>query len=254
MDLDRAKKVMVEILVEIDRICQKNDIDYWVDFGTLLGAVRHKGFIPWDDDIDISMPREDYNKFLKIAQTELNKDYSLHNKLVDTRNYILATKVRDRKSIYVEHGREGDSPNGANGIFVDIFPVDRIQKRHVKIFNFLRTLYNTGPFKPNYQSIKTKSLNYAFSFLYPLRGVFKFILTKLHSKSGDIYILGHEVPFKLSYPQKLVYPLKKINFENSNFNCPQQEKLILESLFGDYNQLPPINQRRVHAIDIRFFD
>jgi lipopolysaccharide cholinephosphotransferase len=254
IDLERAKKLMVEILIDIDRICKKNDINYWIDFGTLLGAVRHKGFIPWDDDIDISMPRKDYNRFLKVAQKELNKNYSLHHKNLDSRNYILATKVRHNKSIYVEHGREGDLPNGANGIFVDVFPLDRIQKKNIKIFNFLRSLYHISPFKPKYESTKTKMFNYFFSFLYPFRNFFKWLMIKLHSETGDVYILGHEIPFKLSYPYELVNPIKRINFERHNFNCPQQEEIVLKSLYGDFMKLPPLDQRRFHAMDIKFFD
>ena len=73
LDLDRAKKVMVEILVEIDDICNRNKINYWLDLGTLLGAIRHKGFIPWDDDIDITMPRKDYNNFIQIVEKKFKK-------------------------------------------------------------------------------------------------------------------------------------------------------------------------------------
>ena len=82
IDLERAKTVMVKILLNIDSICQKHRINYWIDFGTLLGAVRHNGFIPWDDDIDITMPREDYNRFLTVAQEELGDDYLLDNMTV----------------------------------------------------------------------------------------------------------------------------------------------------------------------------
>ena len=77
--LKEAQELMTTILKDIDSICRKNNINYWIESGTLLGAVRHKGFIPWDDDIDIGMLREDYNKFLEIANKELKDDVILCN-------------------------------------------------------------------------------------------------------------------------------------------------------------------------------
>jgi lipopolysaccharide cholinephosphotransferase len=253
-DLVKGKQVMVNILIEIDRICNNNNIDYWIDYGTLLGAVRHGGFIPWDDDIDIVMPRKDYNKFTKLAQEELSREYFFQNKDVDKDNYILATKVRHRKSIYVEYGNEGDKPNGSNGIFVDIFPLERVKNKNLKKINFFRQLYHISPFKPKYQSTKTKFLNYSFSFLYPFRRAFKFIIEKLYDEQGDINICGYEVPFTTSYPYKLIYPIKQIEFEGYLFNCPQHERAILKTLFGDFMQLPPLNQRRTHATEIKTFE
>ena len=75
--LDEAKEIMLDILKEIDRICLKHNLRYWLSGGTLLGAIRHNGFIPWDDDIDIDMLREDFEKFKKIAKTELREEFYL---------------------------------------------------------------------------------------------------------------------------------------------------------------------------------
>ena len=254
IDLERAKTVMVKILLNIDSICQKHRINYWIDFGTLLGAVRHNGFIPWDDDIDITMPREDYNRFLTVAQEELGDNYLLDNNKHTRRKHMLATKVRHKRSVYVEHGFEEDQPTGYNGIFVDIFPVDRISKKNVKKYNYLRRLYHISPFKPKYKSVKTRTINYALSFLILIRPLFRRQMTKLLDENGDMYILGQEIPFPLHYPFDLVFPLKKISFESQYFNCPKLERDILQWLFGDFMKMPPENQRRIHARDIKFFD
>jgi lipopolysaccharide cholinephosphotransferase len=90
--------------------------------------------------------------------------------------------------------------------------------------------------------------------VYPFRSIYKYLIEKLYDEDGDISICGYEVPFTTSYPHKFIYPVKKISFEGLSFNCPQQEKAILEHLFGDYMQLPPINQRKTHATEIKIFE
>ena len=105
LNLRDAQIIMLNILKEIDKICKKHNLIYFLDGGTLLGAVRHKGFIPWDDDVDIGMPREDYRKFLKIAQKEL-PDY-LFLQTFETDKYYdiyqVPSKVRDNRTLIFEH-------------------------------------------------------------------------------------------------------------------------------------------------------
>ena len=119
--LRRAQLKQLTILEEIDRICRKHSIRYWLDGGSLLGAVRHGGFIPWDDDIDIAMPLEDMQRFVEIAPKELREGLRLQTpETEDTREPIV--KVRDLNSFYVE-GNEDFSLNYSKGLFVDIFPM-----------------------------------------------------------------------------------------------------------------------------------
>ena len=106
-NLRKAQLIMFNLLKELDKVCKKNNINYWLDSGTLLGAVRHKGFIPWDDDIDICMLEKDYKKFLKIAKKELSENVFLQTEETD-KNYIWFpyAKLRDRNSVFIEEGQK----------------------------------------------------------------------------------------------------------------------------------------------------
>ena len=120
--LDKLHAEQVKILDVIHKICLENELNYFFIGGTLLGAVRHKGFIPWDDDLDIAMPREDYNKFIKIvSKMQSDKyiiDYSKNNK----RYWLPFIKIRNKNTIYEEEAQKDYLGN--KGIWVDIFPLD----------------------------------------------------------------------------------------------------------------------------------
>lgn len=111
----------LSILEEMDRICQKHHLTYWLDGGTLLGAVRHGGFIPWDDDIDIGMPLADMQKFIEVAPDELSEGLFLQTPQSDPSSKEPIIKVRDLNSLYVEFG-DNFNADYQKGLFVDIFP------------------------------------------------------------------------------------------------------------------------------------
>ena len=112
----------LSILEEIDRICQKHQIGYWLDGGTLLGAVRHGGFIPWDDDIDIAMRQEDLDRFISIAPSELREGLFLQTPQNEPQSKEPIVKVRDLNSFYVE-GADNFAADYQKGLYVDIFPM-----------------------------------------------------------------------------------------------------------------------------------
>ena len=113
---------MLKLLRELDRICTKYDIPYWLDGGTLLGAIRHGGFIPWDDDIDVAMLRNDYYRFLEVAKTELRDDIYLQTRETDSDYPMFFAKLRDKYSTFHEPMYERLKCH--KGIFLDIFPFD----------------------------------------------------------------------------------------------------------------------------------
>ena len=123
--LRQAQLVMTRMFKIIDYICREHHLRYWMCSGTLLGAVRHQGFIPWDDDLDICMIREDYDRFIQIAQQELPSDLFLQTRETDP-NYdylALPCKIRDKKSLIISTGIE--KKKYQMGLFIDIFPADR---------------------------------------------------------------------------------------------------------------------------------
>ena len=123
-DIKSLQLICLEILKEIDRVCKKHNILYWLDSGSMLGAVRHNGFIPWDDDLDIAMFRDDYNRFLEIASKELKENYFLQTHQTDSEYPLFFAKVR-RNNTFIDEKRYRRL-NIHKGIYVDIFPVDKL--------------------------------------------------------------------------------------------------------------------------------
>ena len=141
---DRKKiwNVELNLLVEVDRICQNHGITYFADYGTLLGAVRHQGFIPWDDDIDLVMLRPDYERFKEIAMNEIKTPLFFQNTYTDT--FVCAfSKIRDSRTTAVEFPEDYQMNQG---IFVDIFPLDDVEdgsRRQTNIYQIEKELWMT---------------------------------------------------------------------------------------------------------------
>lgn len=120
--LKKLHMTEISILQEVVRVCEKNQLTYYLIGGTLLGAIRHKGFIPWDDDLDIAMPREDFDKFLDISKYELREGYWVHFIDSDPNYWLPFAKVKKRGTIFDEVNSKNIESD--KGIFIDIFPLD----------------------------------------------------------------------------------------------------------------------------------
>ena len=137
-NLRQAQKVMLYIMKKIHEVCVKHNIRYWLDYGTLLGAVRHDGFIPWDDDMDISMLREDYEKFNAIAQQELGEEFFWQTKETEPDFCFEMGKVRLNGTVWQEKNWEKSSITH-QGLFVDIFPIDPFPESKIQMYRLTHT-------------------------------------------------------------------------------------------------------------------
>lgn len=255
-NLKKLHEVEVEMLDEIVRICDKNNLTYFLVGGTLLGAVRHQGFIPWDDDLDITMLREDYEKFIEIAKKELNPMYMIDNKDTNDKYYLNFTKIRKVNTIF-EQDFQADY-DGPKGIWVDIFPVDevknknsilgRIQKKiNEMIFSILH--YKNG-FILRKKYVKIKKLLGKAVFLKnsTLLNIQDKILklqnnkkSKCYAHLASVYSYDREIFDKEDY-----VPAKKLLFEGKYYKVPNQYEKMLSQVYGDYMKLPPEDQRVTH--------
>lgn len=120
--MTQLQEKLFEILKEFDSFCRKHQIVYYMLGGTMLGAYRHQGFIPWDDDVDVGIPRKDYERFLSLARKQYTKEYVLRNHNYEKEIPFAFSHIEDRRTTCIEHRRNKDSYTG--GVYIEIFPLD----------------------------------------------------------------------------------------------------------------------------------
>lgn len=270
--LRQAQLVTLRLLKIVDYICKKNGINYWLDGGTLLGAVRHKGFIPWDDDVDIGMSREDYEKFISIAVAEMPSDIFVQNCSTTDFAGNTWTQIKDRKS-YMKINSNGEHHMG---IYMDIFPCDcysedKIQRLKEKAYklSYIKVQAINAPLKKPYTSgsnlikniikillkivfFPTAIWNHEYIYNKNLRTREDRInLMKKNPKTN--YGYGADVlNWDNLYRAEDIYPLQIIKFEDAEFFAPNNYDAYLTNLYGSgYMELPPENKRVYHNSEIK---
>lgn len=239
---------ILDILVEIDKVCRKHDIKYWIDFGSLLGAIRHGGFIPWDDDIDIAMPSEDLQKFLETAPKELPSSLFIQTRKTDPSCRTLINKVRDKNSLFITK-HEDFTKDYQKGVFVDIFEVKPYTNAPKKLQKWILHWYKKIYFfRSVKQDVNLKNHLAALSFPILKIGIDLLwgLLNLLPKKK-----LGYEKhfsPYGNSYEKDWIFPLKDITFEGKTFLGPADPDRYLTSIYKDYMQIPPKEKRATHII------
>lgn len=264
-ELNNLHKTEVEILDEIVRICNKFGLKYYLIGGTLLGAVRHQGFIPWDDDLDIAMPRNDYDKFISVCATELKDQYYLHDIFTDSKYWIPFAKIRKKGTVFNEENIS--RLNVLKGIYVDIFPLDTTDDpkgaisskktwflKHLSI----KLLDNVGYFK--YHD-KSKKMFFFLLVLKPFstKRIYNWqrkLMMRDNKKEQNYYVnygSNYSVEKQIN-PIEYFEPALELTFEGKEYKVPKEYRKILEKLYGDdYMQLPPVEKRITHRpIEIKF--
>lgn len=256
-ELREVQLIQLEMLEEVDRICRKCNIRYNIIAGTLLGAVRHKGFIPWDDDADVALLRPEYDKFCKACETELDKERFYFQDHHNTPGYRWGYgKLRRKDTLFLRENQE-DMPY-EQGIFIDIFPLDSVPQHwsgrmvsNIKYF-WLR--------KCMWAPIGVKSSKHFVSKMF-YKGLNKISDKKIYKcynrciekskkiKSDWVRILTYPTPTKdYAYKRSWYEHSEEIEFENVKFYGIKDTDAYLTFKFGAYSQLPPEDKRKIHAI------
>jgi len=252
--LRQAQLVMLRILRVFDEICTKHALTYWLDAGTLLGAARHGGFIPWDDDIDVMMPLADYEQFCALAEKELPFDMFFQTAKTDPAHDISWAKIRDRFS-YMDD--PGGPYNYNQGIPIDIFPAYLQTERQFKWRNIFGLLppFNNKPLRISKRNTwKRNAYFFAWGtiqfFMRPLVRIAP--ITKAlqrfgrHGTKGFCY--NPLLPWFQFFPTEIVLPVSKIQFEGFAFSAPADTDTYLTVYYGDWKTPPPEHKRDRHGV------
>lgn len=258
-DLRRLQLTQLEILCEVQRVCERNNISFFLYGGTLLGAIRHQGFIPWDDDLDIGMLRDDYERFLDIAPREMNKKYLLQTWRNDPGYAWPFAKVQKVGTICQEI--ISANANKMSGIYIDIFPLDvfpsnahmqKSQGKKIELFRYLSLMkcgYKQWLSSGRFDLKKyLKYLPFRFLAMFykkeQICKVYEDSATRFN-KSGGESLFPQSIRHygTLSVPRKDFEKTIMAPFEGKEFPIPIGYENYLVSAYGDWETLPPENER-----------
>lgn len=259
-EVRKTGHVQLQIMDEIHRICVQHRITYYIIGGTLLGAVRHKGFIPWDLDIDIAMPREDYDRFKEISQTELPEVYSYLD-YQSHRNYIRphALVVRNDTKIHFKYDHLNPKLYDL-GVYVDIFPLDnapddqKLREKQAKRLNKIRQLKGHRMFYSYSYKAWRRYAHYAIACLLswiPVKKINRYqqeLMQKYRNEQTKCLcsMASHYAYKKQCMPREIYGEPTLLEFEGRNYYAPAQYEAYLSRLYGDYMKLPPIEEQKVN--------
>ena len=253
--LQKLRYIQFEIFKYFIDICKKENLQYFLLGGTALGAVRHKGFIPWDDDIDVGMPREDYEKFLIAARKYLPEHYFLQNCFTDNNYPLNFSKIRDSRTTFIETTCQNIKMN--HGVYIDVFPLDGYPSQKLKqiIYDKINTVLKTR-ISFIYTKQRTNKLTSRIG-TFILKGIIPDYRTAVNLREKLIKKYKYsscELIFNCSgaWGKKEMMPKSCFNngksgkFEGLDVMLPEDSARYLTNLYGDYMKLPPVESMICH--------
>lgn len=264
IEIEELRRIEIDVLDYFVEICTKNHLEYFLAFGTLLGAVRHKGFIPWDDDIDVCMPRNDYEKLKDLFPFHSYYKLIHHD---NTRNYPVPFATLNDVRTLKDENNIRKSCNGIKCVNIDIFPVDNIPDNQLSIDKLYNEIAKRGNrlFCMTYSYGRSNTINKTIKrclgiFIYRILELLK--LDSIEKEVGNfdklaqkykkiktsmcgvtsIYMYGS----RQSHPKRDCYPVSKVVFEGKEYNAPSNPHNYLKQIYGDYMKLPPIEEQKTH--------
>ena len=250
--LKEIKIIEKELFISFISVCEELNLKYYLIGGTLLGAVRHKGFIPWDDDIDIGMLREDYEVFLKKGQKFLPEGYFLQSNESDPEYFNCFAKIRNSNTTYLETSVNNRNIN--HGVFIDIFPLDFYpdDEKSKKALTLKKKLLNiriASTYNFKNKRAKQKFVEFLSKIKYPsLKGAVKKRdeLYKSVKSSSKVANYGGAWGVKEIVPAEWYGEGTILEFEGLSVKAPFEYDKWLTQVYGDYMQLPPEDKRCPH--------
>ncbi|MCR4995508.1 MAG: LicD family protein [Bacteroidales bacterium] len=242
---------MLEMVVELDKICRRHQIPYFLYGGTLLGAIRHNGFIPWDDDLDVAVMRKDYLRLMKILPEELPDHIALQTNETDPNYFYFFAKLRDRHSL-LEEECPYDQVFKERGVYIDIFPFEKMrfwthlvaEPLQGHTFKIFRTSSNRERAMRKIRAITWFNRHITFPVL---RGISRITC-------GKTLTYDYGIPFHIVYDEQDIFPLTTHVFEGVELSVPGNSHHMLETQYGDYMQLPNLDHLGGHVSKLELYD
>lgn len=249
--IKKTQDRLLEMAKEVTAIFEKNDIKYFICFGTLIGALRHGGFIPWDDDFDIFLFEEDYDNAIRLLLEELPDDVFVNNRKTNSSYFAAWSCVKDKNSIRYKNGDyDGDSKSTA-GINLDLYCLQTVPRELVEVSrkrqNIEYVVYRHNLNRISFSEYEKRFNAWTNDYIRALNQV------DLSEIDYNDEVFSSVLSVRLVEKNDIL-PLKKYKFEDTEFYGPNNPDALLKQTYNEYMEFPPYDERRPHCDAIEFVD